>query len=202
MKNITKQFLLDFEASVAKEFEQGNINCPVHLSGGNEDELIEIFQSILPDDYVISTHRNHYHYLLKGGNPETLISELKGEKSGCCLGQGRSMHLYDPNINFYTSAIVAGGCAIACGLGLAGKRTFCFIGDGAEDSGHFFEAVRFVEGRNLPVCFVIEDNGLAVESSANDRWGDYKPFYSSDKILRYSYKRIYPHVGIGKFVGF
>jgi len=198
---MTKEDLINFEARVIREFEQGNINCPVHLSGGNEDELIDIFQSITPEDYVISTHRNHYHYLLKGGDPAALMAELKGEKAGCCYGQGRSMHIYEPSINFYTSAIVAGGCAIACGLGLAGKRTFCFIGDGAEDSGHFIEAVRFCEGRNLPVCFIVEDNDIAVESTTKDRWLNYKPIYSK-KIIRYSYKRKFGHVGIGKHISF
>jgi len=201
---INKQQLIDFETLVIKEFEQGHINCPIHLSGGNEDELIDIFQNIDSKDYVISTHRNHYHYLLKGGDPQALMAELKGKKEGCCYGHGRSMHIYDPDINFYTSAIVAGGCAIACGLGLAGKRTFCFLGDGTEDSGHFIEAIRFVEGRNLPVCFIIEDNGIAVESKHADRWGKFanSAFYDSKKVIRYSYKRIYPHVGVGRHISF
>jgi len=201
MRMWDKNSLLEFEVNIAKEFEQGNINCPLHLSGGNETELIEIFEGIQSEDYVISTHRNHYHYLLRGGDPVVLIAEIKGQVEGCCGGHGRSMHIYDAALNFYTSGIVAGGCAIACGLGLAGKRTFCFIGDGAEDSGHFIEALRFVEGRNLPVVFIIEDNGVAVESTLGDRWDKYVPIYS-DKIIRYSYKRIYPHVGIGKRVSF
>ena len=64
----TKTKLMNFEKSIADDFERGKINCPLHLCGGNEDQLIEIFKDIDEEDYVFSTHRNHYHYLLKGGS--------------------------------------------------------------------------------------------------------------------------------------
>ena len=122
--NWTSDSLIEFELKVKKEFEEGKINCPIHLSGGNEEQLISIFQMIEPEDYIISTHRNHYHYLLKGGDPDVLMAEIKGEVGGCCKGKGRSMHIYDPKLNFYTSAIVSGGCAIACGIALGIKKRF------------------------------------------------------------------------------
>ena len=205
-----KDTLLEFEQGIAKEFEEGKINCPIHLSGGNEEHLISIFELINPQDYVISTHRNHYHYLLKGGKPEVLLSEIRGEKAGCCKGIGRSMHLYDKELNFYTTAIVGGGCAIACGIGLGIKKKFkdaskkrpyvwCFIGDGAEDSVHFIEAVRFGLARGLPVTFVVEDNDYAVESTKKERWHNYAPLMAAN-VIRYSYQRVFPHVGIGKHI--
>lgn len=232
----TKKGLIAFEASIAKLFEEGKIRCPLHLSGGNEDELIKIFSKIKTQDYVFSTHRNHYHYLLKGGNPESLVDEILGKPTSINLGQARSMNICDPRINFYTSAIVGGNCAIAVGVGMALKkgngvrevggvpakgrkgkgvtavgggldrknktaRVWCFVGDGAEDTGHFVEAVRFSLSRNLPVTFIIEDNDMSTDSSKQDRWHNYKPVEASN-IIRYSYKRIYPHVGMGKRVTF
>jgi len=205
-----KDSLLEFELNVKKEFEEGKINCPIHLSGGNEEHLISIFDLVNPQDYVISTHRNHYHYLLKGGDPDVLMKEIRGEKGGCCGGVGRSMHLFDSSINFYTSAIVAGGCAIAVGIGLGIKKKFpeenkdrpyvwCFCGDGAEDSGHYIEAVRFALARKLPVTFVMEDNDYAAESTKKDRWHNYHPI-DAGNIVRYTYQRILPHVGCGKHV--
>ena len=156
----TSDSLLEFELRVKKEFEDGHINAPIHLSGGNENQLISIFELIEPRDYVISSHRSHYHYLLKGGDPEVLMKEIRGEKGGCCGGQGRSMHIYDTHLNFFTSAIVGGGCGIAVGIALGIKKkhpdtmktrpyVWCFCGDGAEDSGHFIEAVRFGISRDF-----------------------------------------------------
>lgn len=203
MKCITKEELIKFEEDVAKAFKEGKINAPCHLSGGNEDQLIKIFKRINKEDYVLSTHRNHYHYLLKGGNPKKLMDEILGNKSGVCGGNGRSMHIYDTSINFYTSAIVGGICAIACGIGLGLKmrrekcNVFCLVGDGAEDTGYFFEAVRFVDSNQLPVAFIIEDNDLTVESTKKDRWHNFSPV-NAPNIIRYEYTRLYPHVGIGE----
>ena len=208
----TPRLLEQFEQQVAKEFEEGRINTPIHLSGGNEGYLIGLFELIKPQDWVVSTHRNHYHYLLKGGSPERLMAEIRGEADGCCGGKGRSMHIFDKSINFISTAIVGGGPAIACGIGLAinkewkGKggekpHVWCFIGDGGEDSGHLVEASRFALGRELPVTFVIEDNNLAVEATKEERWKAH-PKYEAPNVIRYLYQRKYPHVGIGKYVSF
>ena len=209
----TEKSLRTFEAGVGALFEQGKINCPLHLSGGNERPLISIFKEIREQDWVFSTHRNHYHYLLKGGNEQALLDELEGKPTGCCKGAGRSMHIYDKKLNFYTSAIVAGCCSIAVGVAMGIKQEFgqdqnsgrphvwVFLGDGAEDSGHFVEAVRLSNARELPITFVIEDNDFSIDSPKSLRWHLYEPIMDH-RIVRFKYKRMYPHVGIGKWVDF
>lgn len=209
MKCKTSDELIAFEEKIRDAFKDGKINCPIHLCGGNEQQLLIIFADIQERDYVLSTHRNHYHYLLKGGNADKLFKEICGDSKGCCAGNGRSMHIYDPDINFYTSAITSGMCSVACGIGLAiqhdyAKRkikphVYCFVGDGAEDSGYFIEAVRFAQARALPITFIIEDNDLAVESSKKDRWKNYSPV-NAPNVMRYEYTRLYPHTGIGEGV--
>ena len=56
-----KSFLIDFETEIKEIYEDGKIIAPVHLSGGNEDQLIEIFKDVDKDDWVFSSWRNHYH---------------------------------------------------------------------------------------------------------------------------------------------
>lgn len=203
----TEESLKQFESNLAEMFEQGKIRAPLHLSGGNEHELIALFSTIKPRDYVFSTHRNHYHYLLKGGDAIALKDEILGKKGSLCNGEARSMNFCDPSINFYTSAIVGGNCAIAVGAALAMKKkkskahVWCFIGDGAEDQGHFVEAARFAYARQLPLTFVIEDNDRSTDSTKQERWHNYPPI-KFPNIIRYTYERIYPHVGIGKWVTF
>ena len=200
----SKEELIEFEEYVGSMFERGEINAPVHLCGGNENQLIKLFEDICDDDWVFSTHRSHYHYLLKGGSPQMLLDELQGKKSGMCGGVGRSMHIYDTSINFYTSAIVGGITAIAVGTAVAIQRSdstehvWCFVGDGAVDRGSFYESVRYAEGYELPVTFVIEDNDLAVDTTKHQRWGN--GVFNDNYIIEYSYTRRYPHVGIGKHV--
>lgn len=207
----TKDSLVAFESFLCEEFKKGRINCPLHLNGGNEEQLLSIFEEVLPWDYVFSTHRNHYHYLLKGGNHQALVDEIFGLTSGINGGYARSMNIIDPSINFYSTAIVGGNCALSIGIGLSIKKKFkgkdshprvwVFVGDGAEDSGHFVEAVRFANSRGLPITFVIEDNDFSIESSKKDRWHNHKPIKGSN-IIRYEYNRVYPHVGIGEWVSF
>jgi pyruvate dehydrogenase E1 component alpha subunit len=201
----TPEALTGFEKRVAQLFEEGKIHAPIHLSGGNEKDLITLFSFIKPEDWIVSTHRSHYHYLLKGGDPKKLMGEIQGLESGCCGGRGRSMNPMDLSLNFVTTAIVGGGCAVACGIALALQKegteagVFCFVGDGGEDTGHFMEAARFAESRKLPVTFVVEDNDLSVESTKEDRWKKFQAV-AFPNVIRYTYKRTYPHVGIGRHV--
>ncbi len=207
----TSDELIEVEENLANDFKNGKIRCPIHLSGGNEEQLIALFSSIKNKDYVFSNHRSHYHYLLKGGGIDSLRAEIHGKPEGMCKGKGRSMHLYDPALHFYTSAIIGGTPAIAVGvaLGLKKKRNrivdaphvWCFIGDGTEDSGFFLEAVRFGNSRLLPLTFIVEDNDRAVESTKKDRWHHYAPVEAGN-IIRYSYVPKYPHVGVGRWVTF
>lgn len=225
----TVKTLRAFENTIAGIFEEGKLHCPIHFSGGNEKDLIAIFKNIKKEDYVFSTHRNHYHFLLKGGDPKDLLNEMTGKKTAINKGQARSMNVCDPRINFYTSAIVGGNCAIAVGVAMALKKeertaeggrgkkvgavrksslknkrqpwVWCFVGDGAEDQGHFLEAVRFGLSRNLPLTFIVEDNDMSTDSTKKDRWHNYQPVFAKN-ILRYTYQRIWPHVGMGKRVTF
>lgn len=195
---VSKQELIDFEKEIAKLWEDAEIPYPVHFSGGNEDELIEIFKNIRKEDYVLSTHRSHYHYLLKGGNKEKLKKMIL---------EGNSMHVYDKELNFFTSAIVAGCPAIAAGIALGIKKkgedrkVYCFVGDGAEESGHFYEAVRYADGWDLPCTFIIEDNNLSVETPKCERYCKSEINWPK-KVVRYEYKRTYPHVGTDKWIDF
>jgi pyruvate dehydrogenase E1 component alpha subunit len=212
MKKCTLDQLIAFEKRVEEAFKRGEVNCPIHLSGGNEEQLIRIFEKINEDDYVFSTHRNHYHYLLKGGCPEKLFDEILGKPTGCCGGKGRSMHIFDNDIKFYTSAIIGGTCGIATGVALGIKanhgtnKVWCFVGDGAVDNGWFWEAVRYAYCRELPLTFIVEDNDLAVESTYEDRWRRRitieTPHFSAGELIveYYQYTRKYPHVGVGERV--
>lgn len=196
--------LIAFEARVAEAWEAGQIRGPVHLSGGNEEQLIRIFEQISRDDWVLATYRNHYHALLHGLNPGWLFAEIK---------HGRSMYISDPGRRFLSSAIVGGCLPIAVGIAAAikrkgeARRVWCFVGDMAATTGAFHEALQYAAGHELPIKFVIENNGVSCDSPTLKIWGtqhipssiDYEDYVSG---YSYSYERRWPHVGTGKFVNF
>src|SRR6185436_14250762 len=150
--------LIAFEREVADRFERGEIRGPIHLSGGNEEQLIEIFKQIPPDAWVFSTWRSHYHALLHGVPPEDVMEQILA---------GRSMNLAFPAYRFFTSAIVGGILPIACGVAAAGHQVWCFVGDMTASTGTFHDASLFARGHTLPIKFVIEDNGLSTNTPTN-----------------------------------
>lgn len=194
MKNATKEQLIEFEKSVASHWEAGDLPYLIHLSGGNEDYLIELFEDIKDGDYIFSTHRNHHHALLAGIPPNKLMARILS---------GNSMFVFDHSRNFYTSSVLAGTCAIAAGVAYALKEegsenwVWCFVGDGAEEQGHFYEAVMFVEGQDLPCMFIIEDNNRSVDSTIEERMPTKFRMEWPSCVIRDEYDATYPHAGNG-----
>src|SRR5215510_2111863 len=137
---MTPQELIDFEEEIAGEFNAGHIRAPVHLAGGNEKELINIFRGIGPEDWVLTTWRAHYHALLKGVPRDTVKAAIM---------IGRSISLCFPEYRFLSSGIVGGICPIAVGLAWTIKKSrgeegvYCFIGDMAKEAGIFHESAKY-----------------------------------------------------------
>ena len=187
----TEDKLIEFEDSIVSLYEDGKLPFLFHLSGGNEDQLIEIFEHIDDDDYVLSNHRSHYHALLHGISPHDLTEMILN---------GRSMFVYDRGKNFFSSAIIGGTPGIAVGIAWALKRkesnqkVWCFVGDATEDSGHLAEAVRYVDGWDLPCKFIIESNDISVEASNKERWNNTADIkWNSPSVIKYHYNIAYPH---------
>jgi len=177
---IDKAGLIAFEADIARLFEQAKIPSPCHLSGGNEDALINIFQHITPDSWVFSNHRSHYHALLKGIPPEWLKDEILAN---------HSITINNAEYKFFSSAIVGGILPIAVGVAMMGEAAWVFCGDMAAETGIFHECVKFAIGHELPVHFVVEDNHYSVLTP-------------TERVWRYSYERTFPHQGSGTYILF
>lgn len=192
-----EQALIKFEEEIKELFLNKQITAPVHLSGGNEGALIEIFKQVKQDDWVFSTHRSHYHALLKGISPEWLRNEILA---------GRSMHIFSQEHKFFSSSMVGGCLPIALGVAMALKRkgdkrhVWVFAGDMAAETGAFHECSKYAARHNLNnITFVIEDNGLSTNTPTQEVWGSQK---GKAHIIRYKYSRQFPHVGCGQWVQF
>jgi TPP-dependent pyruvate/acetoin dehydrogenase alpha subunit len=196
-KIITKKDLVNFENDIAFLYENKKIKGPIHLSGNNEIELIKIFKKIKKKDWVFSGWRNHYHALLKGCSPNL----IKGQ-----IIAGRSMTLNSIKDKFFSSSIVGGVLPIALGVALSIKRkkskdkVWVFVGDMTYETGIFHECYKYSRNFNLPIEFVIENNNLSTNTPTRNAWG--KKQKKLKDIYYYSYKRKYPHHGIGKWILF
>ena len=159
------------EETIAKRYSEWKMRCPVHLCTGQEAVPAAVGQVLRKDDFIVSSHRAHGHYLAKGGNLDKMIAEIYGKATGCSHGKGGSMHLSDTDVNFMGStAIVAGTIPVGVGLGLSielnktDQISCVFFGDAAIEEGVFYESINFAVLKKLPVLFICENNFYSVYS--------------------------------------
>jgi len=158
-----------FEEKAAEMYALGKIGGFLHLYIGQEAVAAGAMSVLRPDDYAISSYREHGHCLAKGSDPNRVMAELFGRRDGLCKGKGGSMHLFDRSVNFLGGhAIVAAHLPLGAGAAFAVKYqggdqvTLCFFGDGAVPEGEFHEAVNLAALWKLPVVFVCENNRYAM----------------------------------------
>jgi len=164
----------EFEERTAEMYSRGKITGFCHLYIGEEAVAVGAISALHPDDYVISSYRDHGHCLMKGTNAKGVMAELFGRATGICKGKGGSMHLFDPEKNFLGGyAIVAGGLPITLGVGYAikyrkeDKVVASFFGDGATNAGAFYESLNMAKLWSLPIVFICENNFFGISTAVS-----------------------------------
>lgn len=159
------------EESIVAHYGEQEMRCPVHLSIGQEAAAAGACGALEKRDYAFSGHRAHAHYLAKGGDLKGMMAEIYGKATGCAGGKGGSMHLIDLDAGFLGSAPIVGSTiAIAAGTAFAAQArgedrvTMVFLGEGATETGVFYETVNFAGLKNLPIVFLVENNFFSVYS--------------------------------------
>jgi len=154
-----------FEETLLKLFGAGKLMGTTHTYSGQEADAVGVLAHLTPRDVVFSNHRCHGHYLALTGDVEGLLAELLGLDSGICAGKGGSQHLCRGN--FYTNGVQGGIVPLAVGAALAEKRkgtgalAVVWLGDGTLGEGVIYEAFNMASLWDVPVLFVIENNGYA-----------------------------------------
>ncbi len=160
-----------FEKRLLADME--NIYVPVHLCLGQEEVSADLHEYMKPQDWLFSTHRNHGHYLAKGGSEQKLWDEIHGLPSGLNQGFSGSQGISDKSINFHASAIVGGLVGVATGTAYALKGSnaisICVVGDGGTEAGVFWESLNFSALHKLPIVYICENNEMSVDAHISER---------------------------------
>lgn len=158
-----------FELKIVELVDSYEIYGPVHTCIGQEAEIVGTCSALKLDDYIIGNHRSHGYMIAKGADIKKLMAEVFGKSTGTNKGKGGSMHLSDKNVNsICATGIVGSGIPIACGSALTskikndGKVSVVFFGDGAANEGTAHESMNLAAIWDLPVIFMLENNGVAV----------------------------------------
>jgi len=154
-----------FEEESARAYAQGKIGGFLHLYIGQEAIAVGGAAALTPEDYVITTYRDHGHALALGMTARAAMAELFGKETGCSRGFGGSMHMFDLEHRFLGGhGIVGGHLALASGVAFKLKYDkephVClgYLGEGATNIGGFHEALSLAAIWKLPAVFIVENN--------------------------------------------
>ena len=158
-----------FEEKAEEAYAIGKIGGFCHLHIGQEGLAAGAIRPLRGDDLVITAYRDHTMAIAKGMAPRAAMAELYGRVDGCSGGRGGSMHLFDTTVGFYGGHGIVGG-QIPLGAGLAWAIRYrggdqvcvCFMGDAAVNQGVFLETLNMSAIWQLPVIYVVENNGYGM----------------------------------------
>ncbi len=172
-----ERILSEYHADKGPGFDIGKGLIPgeMHLAAGQEPVAAGVCAHLTGDDAVTAPHRPHHFAVAHGVDLKRMTAEIFGREAGLGRGRGGHMHLFDPDVHFSCSGIVAQGFPVAAGQAFAFQRSgtdrvaVAVAGEGAANSGAFHEALNLASLWKLPVVFVVEDNdwGISVPRSAS-----------------------------------
>ncbi|HEY6218651.1 MAG TPA: pyruvate dehydrogenase (acetyl-transferring) E1 component subunit alpha, partial [Gemmatimonadaceae bacterium] len=166
-----------FEERTAEAYALGKIGGFCHLYIGQEAVSTGTMSALRPDDYIITTYRDHGQALARGISPRAVMAELFGRATGCSRGKGGSMHIFDRHTNFLGGHGIVGahvplgtGVAFAIKYRSGDQVCICFMGESVVNTGAFHEALNMAGLWKLPIVYIIENNrygmGTALERAS------------------------------------
>ena len=141
------------------------------------------------DEYILPMHRNLGVFTTRDIPLSRLMAQWQGKASGFTKGRDRSFHFGTQEYKIIgmishlgPQLALADGVALADVLSRRKKATLVFTGEGATSEGDFHEALNIAAVWNLPVIFLIENNGYGLSTPVNEQ---YKAKYLVDKAIGY-----------------
>lgn len=169
----------EFEVRCMQAYQDKKIGGFCHVYIGQEAVAVGCVAAVQHRDPIVTAYRDHGHALARGMAARHCMAEMFGRIGGCAKGKGGSMHMFDRANNLFGGhGIVGAQTPLGAGLAFATKYedevinggrsdrvTLCFLGDGALNQGAFHEAMNLAGLLDLPVIFVVENNGYSMGTS-------------------------------------
>ena len=174
----TLYFIRRCEEFIIKHYPEDEMRCPMHMSMGQEHIAVGVTSGLENNCDILSSYRSHACFLSQTMDSNSFFGELYGRVNGTSEGKGGSMHLANPEKgHIFSSGIVASTISVSVGVAFANRElnsqrtSVVFFGDGAVESGSFWESLNIACLYKLPMFFICEDNGFAVNTPLEERRG-------------------------------
>ena len=185
-KGLTDEQLIDLYKAILKPrmieekmlilLRQGKISK--WFSGiGQEAISVGVTSAMEQEEYILPMHRNLGVFTTKGIPLSRLFAQFQGKMSGFTKGRDRSFHFgtQDYKIVGMISHLgpqlgVADGIALANKLQENGQITAVFTGEGGTSEGDFHEALNVAAVWDLPVIFIVENNGYGLSTPTSEQF--------------------------------
>jgi len=144
---------------------------------GQEAIAVGSTLAMQPDEYILPMHRNLGVFTSRGIPLKKLMAQWQGKATGFTKGRDRSFHFGTQEYKIIgmishlgPQMAVADGIALADLLADNKRATLVYTGDGATSEGDFHEAINVAAVWNLPVIFLIENNGYGLSTPTEEQY--------------------------------
>jgi 2-oxoisovalerate dehydrogenase E1 component len=157
-----------FDEACVEGSKSGEVHGELHVAVGQEAVAAGMLGALRDDDALVSTHRNHYHGIVKGVPLASMFAEIFERSTGLCRGFGGHMHLFDGGRHFSTTGIVGSSLPVALGHAYASfmenadRVAVGVTGDGGANTGVFYECLNIAGAWKLPLVVLVENNEYAI----------------------------------------
>lgn len=155
-----------FEQALLEAFARGGVHGTTHPCIGQECVAVALSSLLIEDDFQLSNHRGHGHYLARFNDLRGLLAEIMGREGAICNGFGGSQHLHRRR-QFVSTGVQGESLPVAVGAAFHFKRhhpraiAVAHVGDGTWGQGAVYEALNIASLWQLPLLVAVENNRIA-----------------------------------------
>jgi TPP-dependent pyruvate/acetoin dehydrogenase alpha subunit len=162
------KFIRAFDERLSILVKQGKVRSGVYTGIGQEAIIVGTCFGLRKEDWICPLHRDLGAFLMKGVEPQVMMSQMFAKTTGLSKGRDSALHSGVNELGIFgNTSMLGANLPVAAGLGFTFKMekadnvVIAYFGEGASNTGDFHEALNFAGVQQLPIIFICENNQYA-----------------------------------------